>query len=44
MFYSVDGHSEHVYAMRPMLEHVFAAVLYTLGELKANDASSLPKK
>jgi type 1 glutamine amidotransferase len=38
VFYSAHGHSERVYAMRPMLEHILAGVQYALGDLKANDA------
>jgi type 1 glutamine amidotransferase len=45
VFYSAHGHSERVYAIRPMLEHVLAGVQYALGDLKANDAPSVkPKK
>jgi type 1 glutamine amidotransferase len=45
VFYSAHGHSERVYAIRPMLEHMLAGVQYALGDLKANDAPSVkPKK
>jgi type 1 glutamine amidotransferase len=40
VFYSAHGHSERVYASRPMLEHMLAGVQYALGDLKANDAPS----
>jgi type 1 glutamine amidotransferase len=40
VFYYAHGHSERVYAMRPMLEHLLAGVQYALGDLKANDAPS----
>jgi type 1 glutamine amidotransferase/Ca2+-binding EF-hand superfamily protein len=41
VFYSAHGHSERVYAMRPMLEHILAGVQYALGDLKANDTPSV---
>lgn len=45
VFYSAHGHSERVYAIRPMLEHMLAGIQYALGDLKANDAPSVkPKK
>ena len=44
VFYSAHGHSERVYALRPMLEHVLAGVQYALGDLKANDAPSVKAK
>lgn len=45
VFYSAHGHSERVYAIRPMLEHVLAGVQYAIGDLKAHDAPSVkPKK
>jgi type 1 glutamine amidotransferase len=34
VFYEAHGHSERVYAMKPMLEHVLAGVQYALGDLK----------
>ncbi len=40
VFYEAHGHSERVYAIRPMLEHVLAGVQYALGDLKANDSPS----
>ena len=40
MFYEAHGHSERVYAMTPMLEHLLAGVQYALGDLKADDAPS----
>ena len=44
VFYCAHGHSERVYASRPMLEHVLAGVQYALGDLKANDAPSAAAK
>jgi type 1 glutamine amidotransferase len=41
VFYEAHGHSERVYAIRPMLEHVLAGVQYALGDLKANDSPSV---
>ncbi|SPF37088.1 Calcium-binding EF-hand-containing protein [Candidatus Sulfopaludibacter sp. SbA4] len=40
VFYEAHGHSERVYAMKPMLEHVLAGVQYALGDLKADDSPS----
>lgn len=37
VFYSAHGHSERVYAITPMLEHLLAGIQYALGDLKAND-------
>ncbi|HYW48536.1 MAG TPA: ThuA domain-containing protein [Bryobacteraceae bacterium] len=45
VFYEAHGHSERVYAIKPMLEHVLAGVQYALGDLKADDSPSVkPKK
>jgi type 1 glutamine amidotransferase len=45
VFYTAHGHSERVYAIRPMLEHILAGVQYAIGDLKANDSPSVkPKK
>lgn len=44
VFYEAHGHSERVYAMRPMLEHVLAGVQYALGDLAADDAPSAKTK
>jgi type 1 glutamine amidotransferase len=41
VFYEAHGHSETVYAIRPMLEHVLAGVQYALGDLKAEDSPSV---
>lgn len=41
VFYEAHGHSERVYAMKPMLEHVLAGVQYALGDLKADDSPSV---
>jgi type 1 glutamine amidotransferase len=41
IFYEAHGHSERVYAMRPMLEHVIAGIQYALGDLKADDSPSV---
>ncbi len=40
VFYEGHGHSERVYAMTPMLEHIRAGIQYSLGDLKANDSPS----
>jgi type 1 glutamine amidotransferase len=40
VFYEAHGHSERIYAIRPMLEHVLAGVQYALGDLKADDSPS----
>lgn len=40
VFYEALGHSERIYAMTPILEHVLAGMQYVLGDLKANDAPS----
>jgi len=37
LFYEAHGHSERVYAMRPMLEHYLAGIQYAIGDLKADD-------
>jgi type 1 glutamine amidotransferase len=38
VFYEALGHSERIYAMRPILEHLLAGMQYVLGDLKADDA------
>jgi uncharacterized protein len=40
VFYEAHGHSERVYAMTPMLEHLLAGVQYALGDLQADDSPS----
>ena len=40
VFYAAHGHSERVYAMKPMLEHILAGTQYALGDLKAEDGPS----
>ncbi len=40
VFYEGHGHSDRVYAMTPMLEHIRAGIQYVLGDLKANDSPS----
>lgn len=40
VFYEAHGHSERVYAMKPMLEHVLAGMQYAIGDLKADDTPS----
>ena len=40
MFYEAHGHSERIYAITPMLEHVLAGIQYALGDLKADDTPS----
>ena len=44
VFYEAHGHSERVYAIKPMLEHVLAGVQYALGDLKADDSPSVKAK
>ena len=41
VFYEAHGHSERVYAITPMLEHILAGVQYALGDLKADDDPSV---
>ena len=41
VFYEGHGHSDRVYAMTPMLEHLRAGIQYALGELKADDSPSM---
>jgi type 1 glutamine amidotransferase len=43
VFYEAHGHSETIYALKPMLEHVLAGVQYALGDLKADDSPSAKK-
>ena len=40
LFYEVLGHSEHVYAMTPILDQILAGTQYALGDLKADDSPS----
>lgn len=40
VFYEGHGHSDRVYAMTPMLEHLRAGIQYALGDLQANDSPS----
>jgi len=37
VFYEALGHSERIYATRPILEHLVAGIQYVLGDLKADD-------
>lgn len=41
VFYEGHGHSDRVYAMTPMLEHLRAGIQYTLGDLQADDSPSV---
>jgi type 1 glutamine amidotransferase len=41
VFYEGHGHSDRVYALTPMLEHVRAGIQYALGDLKADDSPSV---
>ncbi len=41
VFYEGHGHSDRVYAMTPMLEHLRAGIQYALGDLKADDSPSV---
>ncbi|HEY7057176.1 MAG TPA: ThuA domain-containing protein, partial [Vicinamibacterales bacterium] len=40
VFYEAHGHSERIYAIKPMLEHVLAGIQYAIGDLKADDTPS----
>jgi len=40
VFYEGHGHSERVYAITPMLEHIRAGIQYVLGDLRADDSPS----
>ena len=44
IFYEAHGHSERIYSMQPMLEHVLAGVQYALGDLKADDSPGVKKE
>jgi type 1 glutamine amidotransferase len=37
VFYEALGHSERIYAIGPLLEHILAGIQYVLGDLKADD-------
>jgi type 1 glutamine amidotransferase len=41
VFYEGHGHSDRVYAMTPMLEHLRAGIQYAIGDLKADDSPSV---
>jgi type 1 glutamine amidotransferase len=41
VFYEGHGHSDRVYAMTPMLEHLRAGIQYAVGDLKADDSPSV---
>ena len=41
VFVEVLGHSEHIYANTPMMEHVLAGIQYALGDLKVDDSPSM---
>ena len=43
VFYEAHGHSERIYAMKPMLEHLLAGLQYAIGDLKADDSPSRPE-
>ena len=38
VFYEALGHSEHIYSVTPMMEHVLAGIQYALGDLQADDS------
>jgi type 1 glutamine amidotransferase len=40
VFYEVLGHSEHIYANTPLMEHLLAGIQYALGDLAADDRPS----
>jgi uncharacterized protein len=41
VFYEAHGHSERVYKITPMLQHILAGVQYAIGDLKADDSPSV---
>lgn len=41
VFYEALGHSEHIYATTPIMEHVLAGIQYAIGDLKADDSPSM---
>jgi type 1 glutamine amidotransferase len=41
VFYEALGHSEHIYATTPIMEHVLAGIQYALGDLPADDSPSV---
>jgi type 1 glutamine amidotransferase len=41
VFYEAHGHSEKIYAIAPMLQHVLAGTQYALGDLAADDSPSV---
>ena len=41
VFYEAHGHSERVYAMKPILAHVLYGIQYALGDLPADDSPSV---
>jgi len=41
VFYEALGHSERIYAITPILEHVLAGIQYVLGDLAAEDSPSV---
>ncbi len=41
VFYEGHGHSDRVYAITPMLEHLRAGIQYALGDLQADDSPSV---
>lgn len=41
VFYQALGHSERVYAIKPLVEHLLAGMQYALGDLKADDSPSV---
>lgn len=43
VFYEALGHSERVYAIKPILEHLLAGMQYALGDLPADDTPSARK-
>lgn len=43
VFYEALGHSEHIYAVPVMLEHMLAGIQYALGDLAADDSPSVKR-
>ena len=43
VFYQALGHSERIYAITPLLEHLLAGIQYVAGDLPADDSPSVKK-
>jgi type 1 glutamine amidotransferase len=40
VFYEALGHSEHIYAITPLMASVLAGIQYAIGDLPADDSPS----